>query len=538
MESSSERKAFFVGLNRTGTSSYTAFLNSLGMPCYQEIDWWYWTDPQLFKGYSGFTNGFERCTPTNLPHISKYSTGWHSLPHFPDIEFLSSNFPGSFFFANTRSLRTWLISRLAHYLSVPETDTFRKLLANGVEPLSSSDELLMRWVFDRISWSYYIRHFLNQSNFTLLDLDSDPLSKIKSALGISGKLYSNPYENKSNFGGSASGVVDKFLFKYIEDSDHDSLLGCSLKDGAIEEINSSRDIYMLANAALLRPNVPPKKTIRAIFFGNCQIEAICKTIESTMPELESSIFLNYQLISLGAEDIDNRLKEKLDRADVLIYQPLDCAYGKYSVLPSAHGMHIGNLLKYAKSGIRCLAIPYIYNDYLWPFFHEGDKWKHAHTAFMPYLEKSLNADQVVALYKANAVDFRYSERYAHSMRLLRDKERFCDIKISHLLFLLGNDVNLFLTQNHPSSFVINYISQQVFLRLVEWFAPENTSETSFKPSIIPFADSESYPLEHTASSHFGFEGECKRISELESSNEYWISLISKVYAELQMMHLK
>ena len=100
-----DKKVFFIGLNKTATTSLFHLFKSNGYECLDNPEWWYFENKSDFDKYDIFTDGYERF------ERSKH----RKYDRFLNLEFLFSNFPDEYFILQHRPITDWLVSRLNMY---------------------------------------------------------------------------------------------------------------------------------------------------------------------------------------------------------------------------------------------------------------------------------------------------------------------------------------------------------------------------------------------------------------------------------------
>lgn len=204
-----------------------------------------------------------------------------------------------------------------------------------------------------------------------------------------------------------------------------------------------------------------------IFYGNCQV------IYGVYDKLKSiSAFESkYNMFRFVNHDRDNYLKligidmNILTNADVFIYQPLNDKHGVYST---------NNIKKYLKNDCTTISFPYIYNSALWSVIWENAAPRFTIETFINcgyrniinLLHNNASKDEILQLYDNDELDFYFEERLNICMSSLKEKEQFCDIKVSN--FILDNYKNhvIFGTQNHISELMINYLINNILKLLM------------------------------------------------------------------------
>ena len=98
-------KVFFIGLNKTATTSLFHFFRSNGYKCFDDPEWWYFKNKSDFDKYDIFTDGYERFERSEHKEYDR----------FLNLEFLFSTFPEEYFILQHRPITDWLVSRLNMY---------------------------------------------------------------------------------------------------------------------------------------------------------------------------------------------------------------------------------------------------------------------------------------------------------------------------------------------------------------------------------------------------------------------------------------
>lgn len=170
-------KIFFIGFNKTGTSSIA---KSLEMAGYTHVihddvwtDWSFAKNTQELDKYSVFTDG-------ECAHIAT----------------LDALYPNAKFIFNTRNLNDWLDSR---YKSVERSRLIAEYFLTSYLPLgfimriinvlflNNSDKAILRWIEIRETYHAFVKnYFKNRPNdFIELDIkDGDSINKLKEFLAL------------------------------------------------------------------------------------------------------------------------------------------------------------------------------------------------------------------------------------------------------------------------------------------------------------------------------------------------------------------
>jgi hypothetical protein len=183
----------------------------------------------------------------------------------------------------------------------------------------------------------------------------------------------------------------------------------------------------------------------------------------------------------------------LNNADVFIYQPINNKYGKYSTDTNIED----NILKYLKQDCIKISFPYIYFSCLFPLYFAnsaaqidgGDSYdisKIVNRDIILELKKKYTNEEIILLYNSQEIDFNFKDNYENTIERIKDTEKNCNIIITNL-FTLDNikKQKLMHTNNHPTNYVLKYITNEVLKILqlptfdFEEFNTEILSELSY-----------------------------------------------------------
>ncbi|MBP2310162.1 hypothetical protein GBZ48_22420 [Azospirillum melinis] len=209
--------------------------------------------------------------------------------------------------------------------------------------------------------------------------------------------------------------------------------------------------------------------LNVLIYANCQGGAIAKFIAPIIAErFNVSIkhrnsyesVLLYRESGYTGEEVPEDFREDIRQADIFIYQPLK---RKYGVLSTDRDIQ-SSVVNLISSKCMTISVPYAYNTALWPIFADDKAMKANNYLIMASKEASSFSD-IENLYWKGHLDFEFDERMSRTMRLLREREEICDVKISDFVSQNISEKRLFLTHNHPSNALFSEISNQV-LRMI------------------------------------------------------------------------
>jgi len=132
-----------------------------------------------------------------------------------------------------------------------------------------------------------------------------------------------------------------------------------------------------------------------------------------------------------------------------------------------------NILTNLKKGCIKIAFPYIYFACLFPLYDANDaaeidggssydNSKIVNRDVIINLKKKFSNKEIMILYHNNKINFEFKKRYDNTIQRIKDKEKYCDIKITPL-FTLENikKIKLMHTNNHPTNCVLKYMTNEI-----------------------------------------------------------------------------
>ena len=168
---------------------------------------------------------------------------------------------------------------------------------------------------------------------------------------------------------------------------------------------------------------------------------------------DTSIYANWEII------VNNDIIpiQKLKTADLVIYQPLSDVYNCYSTNKNNPNSFF-NLLK---KDCKLIAFPRIHNNSLFPIVHKKDITLKTNEFYGKINNIINNKTEAIYLYQNDQIDYNFTERHAVNYKKGIEKEENCDIKIIDFIYNNIKKHKLFLTQDHPTSFIFNEICRQI-----------------------------------------------------------------------------
>jgi hypothetical protein len=242
---------------------------------------------------------------------------------------------------------------------------------------------------------------------------------------------------------------------------------------------------------------------KCIIFGNCQGHAIKVFLEKLTDFAniyDVTAYANWQLLktptylSIPYDEIKN--------ADLIIYQPLNDVHGCYST----NIKNSDSFLNLLKPECKCISFPRIHNNAIFPIFN---KKQHNRMYYGYVLNKYDSKEQLLKLYDQNKLDFDFEKRMHNNYEIGKEKESECDIKMIDFIYSSIKTHKLFLTHDHPTSYVFSEITRQICNILDLEFDYEKS--ISLEENMMGLPDSvynrsdKQYPISRYAIKYFDFK---------------------------------
>jgi hypothetical protein len=203
--------------------------------------------------------------------------------------------------------------------------------------------------------------------------------------------------------------------------------------------------------------------MKICFYSNCQFKGI-HTYLSTKLDYDYEHVENYILIKQKRTIPVDILKS----ADIFIYQPIDKKHGIYSTDTDIEN----NIMSYLSPKCKKISFPYIYNSSLWILIphaeidrmigNYGEAGKYINGEPIEKLKiKGHSLHEVLAMYSDGKINFDFENRFNKCIKILKEKEELCDIKVSDYIINNVRSKKLFYTQNHPSSHIFIHCVNQI-----------------------------------------------------------------------------
>jgi hypothetical protein len=209
----SARKVFCIGFQKTGTTSLHEYFMKNNMRSTHDPSWWQWRRKEQFSKCDCFTDGLEMY---HVPYV------------YPDLAFLDSTFPNARYVFQTRTLRSWLVSRWRHG---------NPAYLNGVDTNAFGPDACRVWANNRNEWMARVLAYFDVAGrrHKLLVLDiQDPHAgdQLSTFLNVKTMPLGNA-NRRLNWRGedverNTEQQVDDFLLQHVHADDHHSTGICRL----------------------------------------------------------------------------------------------------------------------------------------------------------------------------------------------------------------------------------------------------------------------------------------------------------------------
>tara|TARA_R100000030_G_scaffold100524_1_gene93767 strand:+ start:591 stop:1247 length:657 start_codon:yes stop_codon:yes gene_type:complete len=154
-----DQKIFFIGLNKTATTTFYRFFQKNGYECEDSPMWWRYHTKEEFENNEVFTDGYDK--------VARHEDGNEMFDCWPNIRFLNQTFPNSYYILQTRPMKDWLISRQLKYAY--NTKTGKVGLDSRVHTLEEDYILRLYW-HKKVTWEANVLFKNTDKQFLKLDI--------------------------------------------------------------------------------------------------------------------------------------------------------------------------------------------------------------------------------------------------------------------------------------------------------------------------------------------------------------------------------
>ncbi len=191
----------------------------------------------------------------------------------------------------------------------------------------------------------------------------------------------------------------------------------------------------------------PKK---CLIYANCQGGGVAYFLNKSpffQADYQVEYLINYSLLSeQKALPI-----EQLEQADLFIYQPVNQEHGVYCN---------DHVMTYLKDSCVRISFPYMYNNALWPFYHNSKKIVNGEP-ITNLLDAGASVVEVALKFLSLQIDFHFQDRFQNTLHILKEKESTTTLKVVPYILENYQSEKLFLTHNHPASALFIHCANQI-----------------------------------------------------------------------------
>ncbi len=270
--------------------------------------------------------------------------------------------------------------------------------------------------------------------------------------------------------------------------------------------------------------------MKIVYYSNCQYAGIHYFLQKTLNgPVDITHLENYSFIKYKKQIPIDCLKQ----ADIFIYQPIDKRHGIYSTDKTIEN----NIMFYLSPKCKTISFPYIYNSALWCLIPPANI--DGYVGEYPDIDKYINResieqlksqgyslDDVLRMYSNNEIDFDYENRFDNSVKILKEKESICDVKVTDFIVKHIRTRKLFFTQNHPTTCVFVHIANQVLSILGH---NHKYDEFAYPDNVINLPGE--WPTTTYDSKYWKFE------YSVNTQDTWYIPHIIKIYQNYTVSHL-
>lgn len=189
--------------------------------------------------------------------------------------------------------------------------------------------------------------------------------------------------------------------------------------------------------------------MKITIYANCQGSLLLGFLQKVLKFESANCLVSYSCF----RDQTNLPIEILSDSDIFIYQPVDEKHGIYNTVNNE------GILKFLNKECKKISFPSIYAN-IFPLYLEDNEVVGGES-ILTLRNNGFTLEQILYMYKNLLIDFNLEKRFLSSLNYMRQKEQFCDIKLSDFIEQNITKFKIFDTQNHPTGTIIAYLSNKV-----------------------------------------------------------------------------
>ncbi len=221
-------------------------------------------------------------------------------------------------------------------------------------------------------------------------------------------------------------------------------------------------------------NFLKKRKLKFSFYGNCQLDAICDQLSASNDFSKLYEYIPAKPVHMLAKGDLQTIKTDFSQIDLLIYQEVGNNFKNGSEFSSSH------VLSFLKRNCQKICIPSIFFNAYFPDFHEiiiknrGPLITplmgayHDLNILFAYVHGFKSGDFVKIYNNKNFYDKTYCQKlFNDALKSLQEREinNQVDICISDFICENYQKKKLFNSQNHPKPVLIQYVIDNILLKL-------------------------------------------------------------------------
>jgi len=221
-------------------------------------------------------------------------------------------------------------------------------------------------------------------------------------------------------------------------------------------------------------NFLKKRKFKFSFYGNCQLDAICDQLNASEEFTRLYEYVPIKPVHLLVKDDLKNIEKDFSQIDLLIYQEVGSNFKNGSDFASNH------VLTFLKKNSQKICIPSLFFNVYFPDFHEIITNDHVPLVTplmgayhdlniaLAYVHGFKSGDFVKIYNNKNFYDKTYCQKLLdNALKSLEERKinNRVDIRISDFIRKNYQKQKLFNSQNHPKPALIQYVIDNIVLKL-------------------------------------------------------------------------